>query len=156
MTQGIDFADRFFWAYDVAVGVFLKHLINEAQASREANTPWLSEAVSHWHRQAAIAEFGLTLEENWTSLQRQTFIELATKACEKLAMRESIPADEIEAWSFGDDLRIFFHAAQRKFSRRLLLNWAVRSLQSFPGTYLQLRKMRFGSMGHLLAGQRYQ
>jgi hypothetical protein len=58
-TKGIKFEGRFFWAYDVAAGVFLKHLIDEAEASEQADAPWLSKAVSHWRVQAAITECGL-------------------------------------------------------------------------------------------------
>lgn len=106
-TKGISFEGRFFWAYDVAAGVFLKYLIDEAQASEHAVEPWLSKAVSSWRVQAAITEFGLSLEEQWSSTQRQTFIKLAEGACKKLAARESIPADEIACWPLVDELRIF-------------------------------------------------
>ena len=50
-TKGIHFEGRFFWAYDVAAGVFLKYLIDEVEASEQAGEPWLSEAVSHWRVQ---------------------------------------------------------------------------------------------------------
>lgn len=106
-TKGIKFGDRFFWAYDVAAGVFLKYLIDEAERSEETNSPWLSQAVSDWRVQAAITEFGLTLKEDWTSSQKQTFIELAERACRKLATRELIPAEEIASWPLKEDLRIF-------------------------------------------------
>jgi hypothetical protein len=103
----IEFDGRFFWAYDVAAGVFLKYLIDEAEASDQANEPWLSEAVSQWRVQTAITEFGLTLEEQWSSAQRQVFIMLAESVCKKLATRESIPAEEVARWPLTDDLRIF-------------------------------------------------
>ena len=106
-TKGIYFEGRFFWAYDVAAGVFLKHLIDEAEASEHSQEPWLSEAVSHWRVEAAITEFGLTLEEQWSNTQRQIFIKLAEAACKKLATRESIPAEEIASWRLKDELRIF-------------------------------------------------
>jgi hypothetical protein len=106
-TKGIEFGGRFFWAYDVAAGIFLKHLTDEARASREANAPWLVDAVSDWQVQAAVTEFGLTLEENWSASQRLTFIELAERVCQTLATRESIPAEEIAAWPLVNDLHIF-------------------------------------------------
>jgi hypothetical protein len=106
-TKGIRFGNRFFWAYDVAAGVFLKYLIDEAEASEDAKEPWLSDAVSHWRLQAAITEFGLTLEEQWTTAQRQVFIKLAEDVCRRLATRESIPAEEVASWPLKDDLRIF-------------------------------------------------
>jgi hypothetical protein len=105
-TKGIEFEGRFFWAYDVAAGVFLKHLIDEAEASEHADEPWLSKAVSSWRVQASITEFGLTLEEEWSSAQRAIFIELAEAACKKLETRELIPAKEIASWPMTDKLRI--------------------------------------------------
>jgi hypothetical protein len=57
-------------------------------------------------------EYGLTLEEEWSSAQRQTFIELAEAACKKLATRESIPAEEIVSWPLADELRIFPRGAK--------------------------------------------
>lgn len=69
------------------------------------------EAVSSWRVQAAITEFGLTLEEEWSSAQREIFIEVAEAACKKLETRESIPAKEIAGWPLTDDLRIFPRSA---------------------------------------------
>jgi hypothetical protein len=106
-TKAITYSNRGFWAYDVAAGVFLKHLIDAALASREANTPWLSEAVSSWRVQAVITEFGFTLEENWSAEQRKTFIALAEEACTTLATRDIIPAEEIASWPLADDMRIY-------------------------------------------------
>ena len=105
-TKGVEFEGRFFWAYDVAAGVFLKHLIDEAQASEHADEAWLSKAVSSWRVQAAITEFCLTLEEKWSSAQRAIFVELAEAVCKKLEKRDSIPAKEIASWPMTDELRI--------------------------------------------------
>ena len=35
-TQYVKYANRGFWAYDVALGVFLKHLIDAAETSDQA------------------------------------------------------------------------------------------------------------------------
>ena len=86
------------WAYDVALGIFLKHLIDAAEASAQAKTPWLRRWVSKWRQVACISEYGLTLDRGWSELQRQTFIGLAEQACAKLATRQSIPAEEIVGW----------------------------------------------------------
>lgn len=110
-TKSIKFEGRLFWACDVAAGVFLKHLIDEAEASEQAGEAWLSEAVSDWRAQAAIAEFGFTLKEQWSSAERQTFITLAERACKKLATRQSIPAQEIASWPLVNELRIFPRSA---------------------------------------------
>ena len=111
-TKGISFEGRFFWAYDVAAGVFLKYLIDEAEASEHADEPWLSKAVSSWRVQAAITELGLTLEEEWSNGQRQIFVKLAEEACKKLATRKPIPAEEVANWPLVDELRIFPRTAK--------------------------------------------
>lgn len=106
-TQAITYTDRGFWAYDVAVGVFLKHLIDAAQASQEAAAPWLSKAVSSWRVSAVVSDYGIRLDDNWSSDQRKTFVALAEKACAALTARISIPAEEIVTWHFVDDLHIY-------------------------------------------------
>jgi hypothetical protein len=120
-TKGIAFAGRFFWAYDVSAGVFLNHLIDEAEASEHANEPWLSKAVSSWRVQAAITEYGLTLEEEWSSTQRQTFIKLAEGACRRLATRQAIPPKKLPAGLSLTSCAYTFEA-QRKFAQRQLSN----------------------------------
>jgi hypothetical protein len=105
-TKAITYIHRGFWAYDVAAGIFLKYLMDAAQAGGEANTTWLSEAVSSWRVQAVITEFGFTLEESWSAEQRKTFVALAEEACVALATRDAIPAKEIVSWHFTDDMRL--------------------------------------------------
>jgi hypothetical protein len=106
-NQGVGFEGRFIWAYDVAAGVFLKHLVDEAETSEHKYEPWLLEAVSHWRVQACISDFGITLKEQWSSEQRQIFIKLAEGACNKLATRETIPAEEVTSWRLGDDQPLY-------------------------------------------------
>jgi hypothetical protein len=56
-TKPVVYGHQGFWGYDVAVGILLKYLIDAAQVSAEANTPWLSEAISDWRVQAVISDF---------------------------------------------------------------------------------------------------
>ena len=106
-TQYVKYADRGFWAYDVALGVFLKHLIDAAETSDQAKTAWLSAAISSWRVVACIGDYGLTLDAGWSTSQRRDFIALAEDASARLAKRASIPAEEIVGWHLLDDLRIF-------------------------------------------------
>lgn len=53
-TQSVTYKRRGFWAYDVAVGVFLKYLIDAAEARGEANASWLSETTSQWRVWAVV------------------------------------------------------------------------------------------------------
>jgi hypothetical protein len=111
-TISVRWADRGFWAYDVAVDVFLKYLIDAAQASGDANTPWLSEAVSSWRVWAVVPDFGVTLDGRWSAEHRKTFIALAEEVCTALAATDSIPAREIASWTFVDELRIHPRGAE--------------------------------------------
>jgi hypothetical protein len=106
-TRYVEYENRGFWAYDVALGVFLKHLIDAAETSGQAKTAWLSTAISTWREVACISDYGLTLDTGWSATQMQTFITLAEVACARLADRASIPAGEIVSWPILDDLRIF-------------------------------------------------
>ena len=63
-TKGIEFEGRFFWAYDVAAGVFLKYLIDEAEASEQTDEPWLSEAMSHWRVELRSQSLDLPLKNS--------------------------------------------------------------------------------------------
>jgi len=111
-TQFVKYADRGFWAYDVAVGVLLKYLLDAAQKSGEAHTPWLSKAISDWRVWAVISGYGFTLDEAWSADERKTFIVLAEQACADIGARNSISAEEIVSWPFVDDLRIFPRGAK--------------------------------------------
>jgi hypothetical protein len=115
-TQYVEYADRGFWAYDVGLGVFLKHLIDAADASDQAETEWLSTAVRSWRVAACISDYGLSLDEGWSDAQRQTLITLTEDACSRLAKRTSIPAEEIVSWHILDDLHIFPRGAKEVLS----------------------------------------
>lgn len=111
-TKFVTYANRGFWAYDVALGVFLKHLIDAADASHAADATWLSSAVSSWRVVACIDGFGLNLNTDWLAVQTEAFVALAEEACAKLTARESIPADEIVGWYLLDDEHIFPRGAK--------------------------------------------
>ena len=104
-TKFIAYGEQGFWAYDVALNIFLKHLIDAAEASSESSANWLSTAISSW-RVACVPDYGLTIDASWSPAQRQTFIDLANEACTNLAARESISAAEIVSWPILDDLRL--------------------------------------------------
>jgi hypothetical protein len=105
-SQAVTFAHKGFWAFDVAAGIFLKHLIDAAQDSAEIDMEWLSKEVSNWRVWAVIGDFGIQFNEHWSSEQRIAVIALVEKVCAELAKREFIPAEEIVSWPFVDDLRI--------------------------------------------------
>lgn len=103
-TQFVDCGgDGGFWAYDVALRVFLKHLIDAAVASDAMNAAWLSKAATQWHLIANTSEHGLTIDPAWSETERLQFIALANAACVRLSQRESIPALEIANWPIFDN-----------------------------------------------------
>lgn len=114
-TKPVTFANRGFWGYDVAVGIFLKYLIDAAQLSPEAGTPWLTEALSSW-RLCAVLDVGLTLSADWSPEQLKSLIAIAENACTALATRVSISAEEIVSWQLADDLRIYPRGEKEVFT----------------------------------------
>jgi hypothetical protein len=116
--QFVSYGDRGFWAYDVALGIFLKHLIEVAEPhavglSRE----WLAKAVSFWRVVAGVGDYGLQIDEKWSAPHLDVFINLTGQACKLLRERVSIAADELAAWPpILDDLRIFPRGATEVFT----------------------------------------
>lgn len=114
-TQFVSHKGQGFWAYDVALGVLLKHLVDVAEPLVGApDTAWLKEAVYSW-RLAAVLH-GLQIEDAWSAEQKAIVIELVGQACDVLQQREKIPADEITAWPIIDDLRIFPRGAKEVYT----------------------------------------
>ena len=65
----------------MGVGIFLKYLIDVAEAGAQADTPWLSQAISDWRVQAVISDFQLTLGENWSAEQRADSSRMVNPHC---------------------------------------------------------------------------
>ena len=106
-TKFVEYDNNGFWAYDVALGIFLKHLIDAADASDQDKTPWLSDLTQSWRVAACINDIGVDFDSAWTEPQRAMFIDLAQTACSMMALRASIPADEMAAWKILDGEGIF-------------------------------------------------
>lgn len=107
-TIYVEYRENGFWAFDVVLGVFLKHLIDAA--TRHLGGPedeWLSGEIPNWRINAVISDFALILDANWSEHQIRTFNEIAAEACRELQRRETISAEEIASWPMVDDLRIF-------------------------------------------------
>jgi hypothetical protein len=115
-TKTVHYMGRSFWVYDVALGVFLKYLIDAAEASDQANASWLSALIPSWRQTACIGDIGLTLDADWTAEQRRFFTALAEEACVAIEERVSIPAEEMLAWHVLDDEGIFPRGAKEVFT----------------------------------------
>lgn len=102
-SQYVEYADDGFWAYDVAIGVFLKHLIDVAERRTiEPENSWLSPCIEQWRINIIVSDYGLYLDETWSDTQRQTICELIDDACTQLRKRPSIPSDEMLGWDVLD------------------------------------------------------
>jgi hypothetical protein len=54
-TQSISRSGRSFWAFDVALGVLLKHMIDIAESIQDSpNSVWLTEQASWWRDVAGV------------------------------------------------------------------------------------------------------
>jgi hypothetical protein len=102
-TLFIKYGDAGFWAYDVAVGVFLKYLIDRAgQHIERQPSAWLNDCVKQWRVNAVMSEYGLHLDPTWTDDQRQTVSALIDDACQELQKAKQISADEAASWKILD------------------------------------------------------
>jgi hypothetical protein len=113
-TQYVEYRNQGFWAYDAALGILLKHVIDVAAPFTMApDNDWLASAVSEWRVPAAISDFGFTVDKGWSASQLSVFIALFDRACSALSEREAIDSDEIESWTVLDDLRLSSRGASR-------------------------------------------
>lgn len=114
-TRFVGYRDRGFWAYDVALGVLLKHVVDVAESrSAEPRLAWLEEAARSWWITAVL--YGLEMDVSWSPEHVKVFTDLVRQACERSEARAKIPAEEIAAWPIVDDLRIFPRGAVEVFT----------------------------------------
>jgi len=103
-SKFVRYGDRGFWAYDVALGVFLKHLIDVAEPLiGSQDNDWLKEAISEWRIAAVIDPCGLKINQSWSSAQLDVFVNLVGQACNSLAERKVIGFVEIHRWPILDN-----------------------------------------------------
>ncbi len=113
-THAISYGERSFWAYDVALGVVLKHMIDIAESSNSsANAAWLAEQASWWRVVAGLGNgcYGLDINKEWFAEQIDEFISIVRSACHIMSERRTIPAEEIVAWPMLDVLHLYTRGA---------------------------------------------
>lgn len=104
----VSFRNDGFWAYDVAVGILIKHVIDRAEERcRLEDIVWLRECIEHWRVNAVISDFGLHLEDDWDDEHVQLVRQLIDDACRDLSRREFIPAEEMLAWDILEGEGVF-------------------------------------------------
>ena len=120
-TQFVEYRQNGFWAYDVALAVFLKHLIDvAAEQSLEHEKTWLAAVVQQCRVTAGVNSYGLALGEDWSAPQLAAFIRLAREACVRIGRRESFSATEMEAWSILEGEGVFARGAGEVLSRPIV------------------------------------
>ena len=129
-TQFVEYRGEGFWAYDVAVGVFLKHLIDQATVYIERQPcEWLRDCREEWRVIAVISDYGFHLDPAWTDGQRQILMTLIESACRELEKSALIPAEVAATWHIHDGRGVFFRgAAQIATAPVVLLGRAVGQL----------------------------
>jgi hypothetical protein len=112
-TKFVDYGGEGFWAYDVALGVFLKHLIDVAEERAGKNEEeWPADSViKSWRVAACIDPYGLSLGEGWSLSQTARFVSLAGEACARIRSRHGFLATEMESWSILDGEGVFARGA---------------------------------------------
>ena len=108
-TAFVRYGDDGFWTYDVALSIFLKHLIDVAQPrANEPDAGWLGEEAAWWRVVAGVGEgaYGFEIKRPWSRAQRDLFVELARQACDVMAKRDGWSAEEVTSWLMLDNARI--------------------------------------------------
>jgi hypothetical protein len=110
-TQFVEYRAQGFWAYDVALGVFLKHLIDASSAHDQGRSKWLAEATAWWRVVACVGDYGLEIDSAWSAEQLGVFVELADDACKQLARADVISAKDVATWRVLENETIFLRGA---------------------------------------------
>ena len=108
MSKYVAYGDVTFWAYDVALCIFLKFLIDRASLRTEPeHADWLSACIQNWQVIAVVNDYGLHFDERLSEEQIKIILCLIDRTCCELGKRDSIPAQEIESWNILDGEGIF-------------------------------------------------
>lgn len=110
-TQFVEYQKHGFWAYDVALGVFLKHVIDAASSHDQGGSKWLADATAWWRVVACVGDYGLRIDSEWSADQLAVFAELAHRACAQIAGAEVIHAADVASWKVLNNQTIFLRGA---------------------------------------------
>ena len=97
-----------FWVYDVAGSVFLWFLIKVANKQLELHDePWLRDSIQRWRVSAVVTELAHYADNDWTTSQVDTVIQLSQHAIEAIRLHGDFAASDAQSWPVLDDKRIF-------------------------------------------------
>ena len=91
----IHFRDNGFWAFETAIDIFLRHLIDRANYYFYQNEfEWLCEGIKEWEINSKSNFSGMYLDEKWAQNQFNLMLVLIEEVCEILSEYSTIPASE--------------------------------------------------------------
>ena len=98
-TKPVTYKDTSFWVYDVALGIFLKFLIDRAmECADPEHSAWLSDCIQQWLGGATCPDIAFEFDSQLSAEQLQLVLRLIDESCLELEKRESITAHEEKAW----------------------------------------------------------
>jgi hypothetical protein len=104
-TVVVECGDQRFWAYDLALGVWIKKALDHVTAHRYQGDPSPGSAELHdWEHVAVLGSssiFDLTAR-SLTAGRRQNFKAIAASVEKWLGLRERLPGPELGAWRLLD------------------------------------------------------
>lgn len=102
-TVFVEYKGNGFWAYHVALGVLLKHLIDAASVEAvQSGSAWLQSCTEKWRVNAVVPDFSLVLDKRWSDAERATLVRLLDEVVDKLTTRATISSQEMETWEILD------------------------------------------------------
>lgn len=107
-TKSVTYKEISFWAYDVALGIILKFLVDTAlQCSDPQYRGWLLKNVQQWRVHAITSDFAFEFDSQLSAEQLELILQLMHESCVELAKRESISAGEMKSWNILDGEGLF-------------------------------------------------
>ncbi|MEU5402288.1 hypothetical protein ABZ348_23670 [Streptomyces sp. NPDC005963] len=110
------FGDRFFWAYDVGLGVLFAEAIHFAEESAPDRRPlWWSELVHQMRVHAVVGASMAVLLDEFSAEEQRALLGWVSRAGTRLAERGGVDLAEVAGWNVLDgqtiDLRGARHVA---------------------------------------------
>ncbi|MCO6045730.1 hypothetical protein NG895_17670 [Aeoliella sp. ICT_H6.2] len=105
-TAFVEFRGDGFWAYDVALGMLFKQVIDHA-VSLGTESDWLQKLIQQWRFNAVVADCGLYLDDDWSQDQFATVDDLLQQACRTLAEHGHFTAEEMSGWNILEGQGVF-------------------------------------------------
>lgn len=103
----VEFGDRGFWAYDVALSILLVQVIWVAEELPTEQRPaWLSDALYQLRIDAVVGDLGFVIELSWPVDGVELLVTLLAEANRRMAALKTITADEVACWQIlgGDTI----------------------------------------------------